>query len=185
MGLTALFDSWFGALGAQICDYGLNSLSMGLKLPLPAAKAYIFIAFSHGPFKFQFLLTDLAVSSSSFLTAEDFQFLILNLAEVFAFVWVFFLTFLIVRVEVKGQETVSHQLIQSYSSPLSKDKYNHIYFNVYPFTWRTKLISLSGYLKNSTSRLNSGSQTSPAIIPNSLSLYHSSNGSEVSPKHSM
>lgn len=64
---------------AQIWDCGLTSLSGGrvLKLQLPTVKAYILIAFSHGPFKLQFLLTDLALSSS-FLTAWDFHFLIIE-----------------------------------------------------------------------------------------------------------
>lgn len=113
-----------------------NPSPWDLKLLLPAVKSYIFIAFSHGPFKLQFLLTDLALSSSSFPTAEDFHFLILNLARYLYFY--ILLTFLCV--EGKGQETVSHKLCQSNPSHLSKHKYGHIVSNGYPFTWRTNQI---------------------------------------------
>lgn len=53
---------------AQILEYGLNCLPMSLKLQLPAVRACIFTAFSHGPFKCQFLLTALPLS---FLLISD------------------------------------------------------------------------------------------------------------------
>lgn len=110
-----------------------NPFPWDLKLLLPAVKPYIFIAFSHGPFKLQFLLTDLALSSSSFPTAEDFHFLILNLARYLHF----YILLTLLCVKGKGQEAVSHKLCQSNPSHLSKHKYDHIASNGYPFTWRT------------------------------------------------